>query len=71
MAIVFWFVPTILVLFWLWMFWDMANNEDALPQCYVSLTQNRNVRLDWMFAFVFLSILTAGYYFFVEYRPRH
>ena len=68
MATLFWFVPIILVIFWLWMFWDMANNED-LPTCYISLTNGRNIRFDWMFAFVFLSILTAGYYFFVEYRP--
>jgi hypothetical protein len=60
-------LPFVLVIFWLWMFWEMTTN-DNLPNCYFTLTAGRNVRLDWMVAFIFLSILTAGYYYFTEYN---
>jgi hypothetical protein len=44
------------------------TTNDNLPNCYFTLTAGRNVRLDWMVAFIFLSILTAGYYYFTEYN---
>lgn len=47
----------------------MSHNDD-LPRCYISLTGDKNIRLDWIFAFIFLNILTAGYYYFTEYS-RH
>ncbi len=50
-----------LLVFWAWMFWDMANNDD-LPN---------NVKSTWTLAFVFLSIFAAAYYYSNEYRNRH
>ena len=46
-----------LVVFWLWMFKDFANNYE-IP---------RAVRTYWLAAFLFLNILTAIYYYFTEY----
>ncbi len=51
----------VLLLFWAWMFWDMANNDD-LPS---------NVKSTWTLAFVFLSVFAAAYYYSNEYRNRH
>lgn len=58
-------IPVILVLpllaFWAWMFWDMTNNDD-LPS---------NVKWNWTFLFVFLSLFAAVFYYFDQYRNRH
>ena len=53
-------ITVVLFAFWIWMFWDMANNED-LPN---------NDRLLWTAGFVFLSLLAAGYYYLSEYKYR-
>ena len=59
-------VPVILLAFWAWMFNDMTNNK-LLPACFVSISGGRNVRQDWIAAFVIFSIFTAGYYYLTEY----
>jgi hypothetical protein len=68
------FIPLIIIVpliaFYLWMFRDMSNN-DNLPPCFINLTNGRNLKFDWTFAFIFLNILTAGYYYFTSYRQRH
>ncbi|HSW65592.1 MAG TPA: hypothetical protein VLI54_00445 [Bacillota bacterium] len=43
---------------WLWMFLDMVNNRAIAP----------NVRALWILGFVLLSLPTAMYYYFTEYR---
>lgn len=62
------FVQALLV-FWAWMFWDMSKNQ-GLPDCFLTLTSNGNPRLDWNFAFIFLNVITAVYYYASVYRHR-
>lgn len=63
-------VPLVPLMFWLWMLWDMTKN-DNLPQCFITFTNGRNPRFDWTFAFVFLSVFAAIFYYVLEYRKRH
>lgn len=46
--------------FWLWMFWDFANNPDIGPS-------ERNI---WLVAFVVLNVFAAGYYYLTTYERR-
>ncbi len=54
-------LPLLPLAFWLWMGWDMANN-DNLPG---------SSKLNWLLAFMFLSVFAAGFYYFTEYRKRY
>lgn len=49
-----------LVVFWVWMAYEFTQNDRIPP----------NERFVWIFGFVFLGILTAGYYYFTVYRER-
>lgn len=49
-----------LILFWLWMFRDMLEN-DALPD---SAKQN------WTWAFILMNVFAAVIYYVQEYRNR-
>jgi hypothetical protein len=49
-----------LLFFWAWMFWEMAENPRIRGREH----------LFWTIAFVFASVITAGYYFFTEYRHK-
>ncbi len=62
-------IPLPLVVFWLWMFSDMTKN-DNLPQCFITFTNGRNSSFDWTFAFIFLSVFAAIFYYVTEYRKR-
>ena len=53
-------IPLALLVFWLWMFWDMTNN-DNLPS---------GSKFNWTLAFVFLNVFAAVYYF-AEYRKKY
>ena len=62
-----WLVPltsivavTLLAGFWLWMFWDMTNNDRLAG----------NTRFYWLVAFVFVNVFAAVYYYFSEYKNR-
>lgn len=48
------------ILFWLWMFRDMTLNDRLPPE----------MKNYWVMAFIFLSLITAAYYFVTEYRPN-
>jgi hypothetical protein len=63
-------IPLPLLIFWLWMFWDMLEN-DTVPQCFVTFTNGRNVKLTWAVEFVFFNIFTAIFYYLTEHRIRH
>ena len=71
-------IPMIIVLpllvFWLWMFWDMTNN-DSLPRwMYWDMTNNDSLpsrRYNWTLAFVFLNVFAAAIYFATARRSRH
>ncbi len=54
-------LPVPLLVFWLWMFRDMSNND------YLSNGERNN----WTRYFVFLNVFAAFWYYIVEYRPRH
>ena len=69
MRFLLWFIPLILVPFWLWMFWEMSHN-DELPECVVSVSAKRDTQLDWAIAFVLFNIVTAGYYYAAVFRKR-
>jgi hypothetical protein len=62
-------LPLVLVGFWLWMFMNLADTADVRP-CFLSFTRNSNPKLDWAIMFVFLSLITAGIYFFTVYRNK-
>jgi hypothetical protein len=51
---------TILFL-WAWMFRDMVANDEIPGEA----------KQTWMFAFVFLSLFAAAYYYVNVYRNRH
>ncbi|HWV24340.1 MAG TPA: hypothetical protein VNZ58_09115 [Thermomicrobiales bacterium] len=53
-------LPLVLVVFWAWMFSDMAQNDDLTP----------DERTTWMWLFIILNIGTAIYYFATVYRHR-
>ncbi len=62
-----WLVPfissvavTALLAFWVWMFWDMTNNN-RIPG---------NEKTYWLIGFVFLNIFAAAYYYAYVYRNR-
>lgn len=57
------------MVFWLWMFKEMADNMNP-PPCFISITNAKNPKLDWLFAFVVLSILTAAVYYFYVFRNK-
>ena len=46
--------------FWLWMFYEMLHDYRMPPQ----------VRQFYIVAFVFLSLLAAGHYYFNQYKNR-
>ena len=60
-------LPLVPLRFWLWMFWDMSNN-DHLPQCFISFTRGSNATFDWWVVFIFLSIFAAIFHYINEYR---
>lgn len=50
-----------LVVFWLWMAWDLGGNNDL----------SSNERLYWMAAFLFMNVFAAVFYYAYEYKKRH
>jgi len=62
-------LPIVPLLFWLWMFWDMTNN-DTLPQCFFTFTRGSNSTFDWWVAFIFLNVFAAIFYYVNVYRNR-
>lgn len=53
-------LPVLALIFWLWMVWDMSNN-DNLPE---------SVKFNWLLAFLFLSLFAAVFYYVTEYRKK-
>ena len=56
-----WILVLPLLAFWLWMFWDMANNDRLVS--YPKFT--------WLAVFIFLNVFGAAWYYSVEYRGQH
>ncbi len=53
-------IPLLLLGFWAWMFWDMANQDNF----------QFTSKFNWTLAFVFLNVVAAVFYYFYEYRNR-
>jgi hypothetical protein len=51
-------ISAVLTIFWLFMLLDMLKNDGI----------KGNDRILWFVGFVFLSLLAAGYYYFVQYK---
>ncbi len=49
-----------LVIFWIWMFRDMLNNNNL----------SDTARSNWTVAFIFLNAFAAVFYYAYEYRSR-
>jgi hypothetical protein len=56
-----------LVVFYLWMFHDMLNNDHLGPPPFVASPAN-DFKYNWTFDFLLLNVLAAGIYFGTEYR---
>lgn len=56
--------------FWLWMFYDMINNNDIPGQEPTSLRWPPVTKNHWTIFFVVLNIFTAGYYYFTVYKEK-
>lgn len=54
------FIPSALLVFWVWMFWDMSSSN------YVPLDS----KLNWTIAFVLFNFFTAVYYYVTQYRKH-
>ena len=63
-------IITLLLGFWLWMFYDMINNEDIPNQEPGGFRWPPVAKNHWIIFFVFLNIFTAGYYYFTVYREK-
>ena len=71
-------LPMIIVLallvFWMWMFWDMTNNERLPRWTYWDVGNGDNLasrRLNWMTAFLFLNVFAAGIYYATVYKNKY
>ena len=53
-------IVLLLLMFWLWMFWDMANHDNF----------RSTSKYNWMLVLVFLNVFGAVFYYFYEYRNR-
>jgi hypothetical protein len=60
-----------LIVFWLWMFRDMINNDYLPDNPAAPLTWPPSSKYNWTLAFIFLSIFAAAFYYVLEYRKRH
>ncbi len=63
-------LPLPLLVFWAWMFAEMAGNQD-LPPCFISVTNGENHRLDWNLAFIAWFFVAAVFYYLNVYRYRY
>ena len=50
-----------LILFWLWMAWDLGGNNHL----------TRDAKVCWQLAFLFMNVFAAVFYYAIEYRKWH
>ncbi len=58
-----------LIVFWLWMFWEMTRNN-ALPANSAVLTWPPSSKFEWTLVFIFLNVFAAVFYYWYEFRNR-
>ncbi len=56
------------IVFWLWMFWEMTNNQDLPSNTNTPLTWPPSSKYAWTLAFIFLNVFAAVLYYFYEYK---
>ncbi len=59
-----------LIVFWLWMFWDMTNNARLPSNSPEPLTWPPSTKYTWTLAFIFLNVFAACFYYWFEYRNQ-
>lgn len=64
-------IVTGLMAFWLWMFWDMTNNDHLPSRANASFSWPPYSKFDWTLVFIFMNVFGAVYYYSVEYKNRH
>ncbi len=57
-----------LMVFWMWMFWEMTNNDDLPSNSPALLTWPPKTKYSWTLAFIFLNVFAAVFYYWLEYR---
>jgi hypothetical protein len=62
-------LPLVLIVFWIWMFRDMLNN-DRLPNGGPLNKLTSDPKSDWTIAFIFLNVFAAVFYFSLVYRHK-
>ncbi len=60
-----------LIVFWLWMFWDMTNNDRLPSNSPTPLTWPPSSKFEWTLVFIFMNVFAACFYYFLEYRNRY
>lgn len=60
-----------LIVFWLWMFRDMTNNDYLPDNLAGSLTWPPSSKYSWMVFFIFMNVFAAAFYYVFEYKKRH
>ncbi len=60
-----------LIVFWLWMFWEMTNNAALTNDSTAPLTWPPSSKFGWTLAFIFMNVFAACFYYFYEYRNRY
>lgn len=63
-------IIALLLGFWLWMFYDMINNDEIPSQEPAGLRWPPVAKNHWIIFFVILNIFTAGYYYFTVYKEK-
>jgi hypothetical protein len=53
--------PLLGLAFLLWMAWDLGGNDNL----------SSSEKTYWMWAFLFMNVFAAGFYYATEYRKRH
>ena len=68
-------IPLIIILpllaFYLWMFRDMAENDNLPSNSSPPLTWPPTSKYGWTVAFIFLNVFAALMYYSLEYRKNH
>ena len=67
-------IPILLLIpveaFWFWMLSDMMNNDRLPGTSDPPLTWSPTSKYGWTFAFAFLNVFAAMFYYTTEYRSR-
>jgi hypothetical protein len=60
-----------LIVFWLWMFRDMTNNDRLPGNSAAPLSWPPKSKYTWTLAFIFMNVFAAIFYYFYEHRTKY